>query len=214
MSEAFGLSYQVNMCQTITKTRCEHKGFFVAICIGQSNPSFYLKRRMTTKEYAKLQGWPVDEFRKVRKHFHDLAALRAAIGNGMSFNVIQSVLGPLMEAIIEHKIKIGVDEATKRPTITIDRPLMEANKKCKAKKTKAKKTKAMKTKAKKTKANQESRKTKAMKKMKIRMNVMKNAEKIATKQQKKKVKTQQKMAVKRQKKSSDDSDDTFDFDKL
>ncbi len=64
------------------------------------NDKSYRKRRLTWQELAQLQGWPQG---LIDSHLArgDESMLLPALGNGMSFNVMEAVWNQLLPLLLE-----------------------------------------------------------------------------------------------------------------
>ena len=101
-SKQYGIHFMNGTCPTITKARCGGSAYWL---VYRDAKDTYLKRKLSVSEYGLLQGWPRREVTKMLKLCDEQgvmsrAELRKAFGNGFSFNVVQSMVGDLIDLAV------------------------------------------------------------------------------------------------------------------
>ena len=106
-SQRFGVHFMNGTCPTITKARCGSSAFWL---VYRDSKDTFLKRKLSVDEYGLLQGWPRREVKKMlslcdKQGVMSRAELGQAFGNGFSFNVVQSMVGDLIDLAVEDTLE-------------------------------------------------------------------------------------------------------------
>ena len=99
-SKTYKRHFCLNTCPTVTRSRALQRGFWV---VKKDNAGQFTKRKLTAEDYLAVQGWPKRQRHRITGLL-DGAKLRAATGNGFSFNVAESLLRKIVPLLAEQKI--------------------------------------------------------------------------------------------------------------